>query len=141
MSTTTSAGPAAPAPPETERAKKILYVQTSGAESPERSATVFFLAAAAAAMDVEVGIYFTQFGPTLLKKGNPERLRIKKGSVGATLRHFVDQALELGVKLYVCQPSLDLNDLQMDDMIEGVQMIGGAAFNDLALESDRVICF
>lgn len=127
--------------PEPERAKRILYVQTSGSESPERSATVFFLAASAAAMDVEVGIYFTQFGPTLLKKGVAEQLRIKRGSVGATLRHFLDQATELGVKLYVCQPSLDLNDLGHEDLIDGVEMIGGAAFNDMALESDRVICF
>lgn len=124
-----------------DEAKRILYVQTSGTESPERSATVFFLAASAAAMDVEVGIYFTQFGPTLLKKGAAETLRIKKGSVGATLRHFLDQALELGVKLYVCQPSLDLNDLRMEDLIPDAKMIGGAAFNDMALESDRVICF
>ena len=121
--------------------KRILYVQTSGAETPEKSATVFFLASAAAAMDVEVGIYFTQFGPTLLKKGAAEQLRIKKGSMGATLQHFISQAVELGVKLYVCQPSLDLNDLKIDELIPGVKMIGGAAFNDMALESDRVICF
>jgi len=124
-----------------DEAKRILYVQTSGAESPEKSATVFFLASAAAAMDVDVGIYFTQFGPTLLRKGAGEQLRIKKGSVGATLQHFINQALELGVKLYVCQPSLDLNDLKIEDLISGVEMIGGAAFNDMALESDRVICF
>ena len=121
--------------------KQILYVQTSGSEAPERSATVFFLASTAAAMDVEVGIYFTQFGPTLLKKGAASELRIKKGSVGATLQHFIDQALELGVKLYVCQPSLDLNDMQQEDLIDGVEMIGGAAFNGMALEADQVICF
>lgn len=120
---------------------RILYVQTSGMETPERSATVFFLSAAAAAMDIEVGIYFTQFGPTLLQKGVAEGLRIKRGPGAATLRHFMDQALDLGVKLYVCQPSLDLNDLKMEDLIEGVQMIGGAAFNNMALEADRVICF
>ena len=45
------------------------------------------------------------------------------------------------MKFYVCQPSLDLNDLKMDDLIEGVEMIGGAAFNNLALEADQVICF
>jgi len=127
--------------PENDEAKRILYVQTSGAESPEKSATVFFLASAAAAMDVDVGIYFTQFGPTLLRKGAGEQVRIKKGSVGATLQHFINQALDLGVKLYVCQPSLDLNDLKIEDLISGVEMIGGAAFNDMALESDRVICF
>jgi predicted peroxiredoxin len=124
-----------------DEVKRLLYVQTSGTEAPERSATVFFLTAAAAAMDVEVGIYFTQFGPTLLQKGVAEGLKIKKGPAGATLRHFMDQARELGVKFYVCQPSLDLNDLTMDDLIEGVEMIGGAAFNNMALEADRVICF
>lgn len=92
-------------------------------------------------MDIEVGVYFTQLGPSLLKKGVAEQLRIKKGSVGQTLRHFIDQALEVGVKFYVCQPSLDLNDLKMEDLIDGVEMIGGAAFNDMALEAQRVICF
>lgn len=120
---------------------KILYVQTTGIEAPERSATVFFLSTAAAAMDIEVGIYFTQLGPTLLKKGVGAELRIKKGSVGQTLQHFIDQARSVGVKFYVCQPSLDLSDLRMEDLIDGVEMIGGAAFNDMALEAQRVICF
>ena len=120
-------------------ARRILYVQTTGTESPERSATVFFLAASAAALDIEVGIYFTQFGPTLLQRGVPEALLVKRG--GATLGHFMDQARDLGVRFYVCQPSLELNNLKMGDLIEGVEMIGGAAFNNLALEADRVICF
>jgi predicted peroxiredoxin len=47
----------------------------------------------------------------------------------------------MGVKFYVCQPSLDLHGLAVDDLIDGVKMIGGAAFNDMALEADRVICF
>ena len=120
-------------------ARRILYVQTSGTESPERSTTVFFLAASAAAIDIEVGIYFTQLGPTLLQRGVPEALQVKKD--GATLGHFMDQARDLGVRFYVCQPSLDLNNLKMEDLIEGVEMIGGAAFNNMALEADRVICF
>jgi predicted peroxiredoxin len=124
-----------------EEVKRILYVQTTGTEAPARSATVFFLAAAAAAMDMQVEIYFTQFGPTLLQKGVAEGLKIKRGSQGATLRHFMDQAVDLGVKFYVCQPSLDLNDLKMEDLIDGVEMIGGATFNHMALEADRVICF
>jgi len=119
--------------------KRILYVQTSGTEAPERSATVFFLATSAAAMDIEAGIYFTQFGPTLLQRGVPETLHVKKG--GAPLSHFMDQAREVGVRFYVCQPSLDLTGLKLQDLIDGVEMIGGAAFNDMALDADRVICF
>jgi predicted peroxiredoxin len=122
-----------------DEVKKILYVQTSGTESPERSATVFFLAASGAALDIEVGIYFTQFGPTLLQRGVPETLQVKQG--GAPLAHFMDQARDVGVRFYVCQPSLDLTGLKMGDLIDGVEMIGGAAFNNMALEADRVICF
>lgn len=119
--------------------RRILYVQTTGTEAPQRSATVFFLAAAGAAMDVEVGIYFTQTGPTLLQRGVPETLRVREG--GVTLGHFMEQARDVGVRFYVCQPSLDLNDLKLEDLVEGVEMIGGAAFNAMALEADRVICF
>ena len=48
---------------------KILYVQTHGITDPGRSATPFFLAASAAAMEFEVMIYFTMYGPTLLAQG------------------------------------------------------------------------
>jgi hypothetical protein len=122
--------------------KKILYVQTHGVDMPERSATPFYLAAAGAAMDAEVGIYFTMNGPTLLQKGVPEKLIVpKKGGGGRELMYFIKQAQDIGVKLYVCQPSLDLHGLTMADIIDGVEMIGGAAFNDMALNADAVIAF
>ena len=125
-----------------EDVKRILYVQTHGVDMPERSATPFFLAAAGAAMDAEVGIYFTMNGPTLLQKGVPDTLIVpKKGGGGRELAYFIKQALDMGVKLYVCQPSLDLHALKLDDLIAGVEMIGGAAFNDMAVNSDAVIAF
>ena len=122
--------------------KKILYVQTHGRDTPERSATPFFLAAAGAAMDNEVAIYFTMNGPQLLAKGAPETIIVPKaGGGGKELRYFIDQALDIGVRLFVCQPSLDLHGYQLCDLIDGVEMIGGAAFNDMALNADAVISF
>lgn len=120
----------------------VLYVHSSGVDTPERSATPFYLATTAAAMDVEVGIFFTINGPTLLRRGVPETLIVPKhGGGGSPLVRFIDQARDMGVKFYACQPSLDLHGLTRDDLIDGVEMIGGAAFNDMALEADRVICF
>ena len=119
---------------------KVLYVQTHGADDPGRCATPFFLAASAAAMECEVMIYFTMYGPTLLRKDIIDKIG-PKGERGQPLRYFIDQATGLGVRLLVCQPSLDLNDLRMDELIDGVEMIGGAAFNDLALSADAVISF
>src|SRR5512135_3414079 len=119
---------------------KVLYVQTHGVSDPGRSATPFFLAASAAAMDAEVMIYFTMYGPTLLQKDVVDKIG-PKGDIGQPLRYFIEQATGLGVRLLVCQPSLDRNDLAIADLIDGVEMIGGAAFNDLALNADAVISF
>lgn len=119
---------------------KVLYVQTHGIDDPGRCATPFFLAASAAAMEVEVGIYFTMYGPTLLQRDVVDKIG-PKGERGEPLSYFVKQATDLGVRLYVCQPSLDLNDLVLEDLIDGVEMIGGAAFNDLAITADAVVSF
>lgn len=119
---------------------KILYVQTHGVDDPGRSATPFFLAASAAAMECEVMIYFTMYGPTLLRRDIIDKIG-PKGTRGQPLRYFIEQATELGVRLLVCQPSLDLNDLTAAELIDGVTMIGGAAFNDLAVSADAVISF
>ncbi len=119
---------------------KILYVQTHGVDDPGRSATPFFLAASAAAMEFEVMIYFTMYGPTLLRRDVIDKIG-PKGERGQPLRYFIEQATGLGVRLLVCQPSLDLNDLRLDELIDGVEMIGGAAFNDLAVAAGAVISF
>lgn len=119
---------------------KVIYVQTHGVNDPGRSATPFFLAASAAAMEVEVGIYFTMYGPQLLQKSVVDKIG-PKGDRGQPLSYFIKQATDLGVRLWVCQPSLDLNDLVLEDLIDGVEMIGGAAFNDLAISADAVVSF
>lgn len=119
---------------------KVLYVQTHGVDDPGRSATPFFLAASAAAMEFEVMIYFTMYGPSLLRRDVVDKIG-PKGDQGQPLSYFIEQATALGVRLLVCQASLDLNDLAMDDLIDGVEMIGGAAFNDLAVSADAVISF
>ncbi|MHB2023096.1 MAG: DsrE/DsrF/DrsH-like family protein [Mycobacteriales bacterium] len=119
---------------------KVLYVQTHGIDDPGRCATPFFLAASAAAMDAEVMIYFTMYGPTLLRKDIIDKIG-PKGEHGQPLRYFIEQATALGVRLLVCQPSLELNDLRIDELVDGVEMIGGAAFNDLAISADAVVSF
>jgi predicted peroxiredoxin len=119
---------------------KVLYVQTHGVDDPGRSATPFFLAASAAAMEFEVMIYFTMYGPSLLRRDVVNKIG-PKGDQGQPLSYFIEQATALGVRLLVCQASLDLNDLAMDDLIDGVEMIGGATFNDLAVSADAVISF
>lgn len=119
---------------------KVLYVHTHGVDDPGRCATPFFLAASAAAMECEVAIYFTMYGPQILRRDVVDKIG-PKGDGGQPLSYFLKQATDLGVRLLVCQPSLDLNDLAIEDLIDGVEMIGGASFNDLAIGADAVVSF
>lgn len=121
--------------------RKCLYIQTSGVESPERSASPFFLATTAALMDYESTMVFTITATSLLKKGVAENLRIKQSGQSANLQFFIDQARDAGVRFFVCAPSLDLNDCTVEDLIEIDGVVGGTALNEMAMEADVVITF
>ena len=46
--------------------KKILYVQTSGTNAPERQYSPLVLAQTAKAMDIDAAVYFLGMGLTVL---------------------------------------------------------------------------
>ena len=92
-------------------------------------------------MDMDVTIVFTINGSTIVKKGAAEKVFIKPGS-NQSLKVFLDQAVENGVKLIVCYPSLELHDIKKEEIIPEVsEIIGGAALVDMAFEADRVLTF
>ena len=53
--------------------KKILYMQTSGVDTPERTYAPFILAATASAMGLDATIYFVIKGVTVVKKAKLRR--------------------------------------------------------------------
>jgi predicted peroxiredoxin len=122
---------------EAER-KRILYVQTSGVDTPERLYAPFILGATAAAMDIEATVYFLIRGITVVKRGEAEKIRL--GGF-PTLREVMDQAVEAGVRLLVCEQSCQLLGLDRGDFTEVASVVGAATLNDLLLESDAVITF
>ena len=116
--------------------KKIVYLQTSGTDTPERLYAPFILAATAAAMDIEPIVYFFIKGITAVKKGEAEKIRIGQFP---SLKEVMDQAVGAGVKLMVCEQSCMLLGLDRGDFIEAAQVVGAATLNDLVLEADAVI--
>lgn len=116
--------------------KRIVYLQTSGVDTPERLYAPFILATTAAAMDVEPVVYFFIKGVTAVKKGEAEKVRVGEFP---PLKDVIDQALQAGVKLMVCEQSCLLFGLGRGDFIEGAQVVGAATLNDLVLEADAVI--
>jgi predicted peroxiredoxin len=118
--------------------KKILYVQTSGVDTPERTYAPFVLAATASAMGLDATIYFVIKGVTLVKKGAAEKVKVGQFP---TLRQVMDQALKAGVKLAVCEQSCMLLDIGRGEFIPEAKIVGAATLNDIALDADVVLCF
>ncbi|HUT54363.1 MAG TPA: DsrE family protein [bacterium] len=118
--------------------KKIVYVQTSGTDHPERLYAPFILGAAAKAMDIDAIIYFLIKGVTVVKKGEAEK--VKLGSF-PSLKEVMDQAIKAGVELMVCDQSTQLLGLSRGDFIAEARIVGAATLNDVALDADQVISF
>ena len=118
--------------------KRILYVQTSGVDTPERTYAPFILATTAAMMNIEATIYFLIKGVTVVKKGEAEK--IKLGSF-PSLKEVIDQATRAGVKLQVCEQSTQLLGLSRGDFIPEAKVVGAATLNDLTLDADAILCF
>lgn len=117
---------------------KILYVETSGVDTPERTYAPFILGTTARAMDIEAEIFFMIKGVTILKKGEAEKVKI--GSF-PRLKDVIDQALKAGVKMYICEQSTQLLGLARGDFIPEATIAGAGTLNDLALDADSVMTF
>lgn len=121
----------------TER-KSILYVQMSGIDTPENLYAPFILSTTAVAMDIDAIVYFLIKGVTVVKEGEAEK--IKLGSF-PTLKEVMDQAIEAGVRLMVCEQSCMLLGLERGQFVPNADIVGAATLNDLLLEADAVLSF
>ncbi len=120
--------------------KKILYVQTSGTNMPQRLYSPFILAQTAKAMDLEPTIYFLGEGISVVKKGEAEK--IKMGSF-PSLKDVMDKTTQMSIPLLVCQQSMQVfgENLTPDDFVSGAKIVGAATLNNLVLESDGTMWF
>ena len=118
--------------------KKLLYVQTSGIDTPKRLYSPFVLGMTAQAMDIDATIYFLGLGITVVKKGMAET--IKEGDF-PTVKEVMDQAIAAGVKLMVCEQSTQLMQMDRGDFVPEAKIVGAATLNDLVLDADGTMWF
>jgi predicted peroxiredoxin len=118
--------------------KRILYVLTSGVDTPKRLYSPFVLGMTAKAMDIDATVYFLGLGVTVVKKGAAET--VKEGNF-PTLKEIMDQAIGAGVELMVCEQSCQLLGLDRGNFIPEAKIVGAATLNDLVLDADGTMWF
>lgn len=122
-------GPAFPSDPRPAD-KLAILVWAADPSRPELCATPFYFAAAAAAMDAEVEMYFTARSVELLRMGVAEGILAAAGSGnpdGKSVADFRREALAFGVKLFACPTALASHGVPAAELIPQLTAQAGAA--------------
>ncbi len=127
--------------------KKRLAIVVSE-NSLDKAMMPLILGTTGAALDAEVHLFFTFWGLYLLKKDYKPKLKgIMAPFTGMMAKRMkaknipgysdlLNQARELGVKLYACSTSMEMMGIKKEDLIEGVEVLGATAFLKIAFESN-----
>jgi len=140
---------------EAEKRKRIVIIVSKG--TLDMAYPPLILATTAAAMDMDVDLYFTFWGLNLLTKktadspklspvGNPalgmpniigvlpgmtnmatSMMRGRIKKYWPTVREMLMQAKEAGVKIHACSPTMGLMNVKKEDLIPEVDDIIGAS--------------
>lgn len=118
--------------------KVVIMLLNANPDIPATLGSPFYQATAAAAMDLEVEIYFASRAAALLRKGVAEQLypgeRREK-----SIYSFMQDAHAAGVRFYACGAALDENGIDDDSAIPELDEVrGGSAFIDAATQ-DHVL--
>lgn len=116
--------------------KIVIMLLNLDPEVPGTLGAPFFQATVAAAMDIEVDIYFAARTTRFLIRG--EAAALYPGAAREkSLYSFMQDAHEAGAKFYACAGAMDENGLTLDNAVpelDGVR--GGGAFIGEAVEDN-----
>jgi uncharacterized protein len=108
-----------------KRAGLAILLWAADPDEPARLATPFAQAAAAAALDMQVEVYFTARAVLLLRLGAAEQLRASE-RFDKTIADWMHDALEHGARFFSCTDALAAQGLTHADLIPAGRRHGGA---------------
>jgi predicted peroxiredoxin len=114
----------------------ILYVQTS--DLPQRAYSPLVLAQAAKAMDIEPTLYYLGMGLVNLRPGAAEKIQV---GTFPTMHEMLMKTMDMGIPIMACEASKQMLGWLSVELIEGIQVVGAATLNDLALDAGATMWF
>ena len=99
---------------------------------PEKKANI--------ACSVSIKESLRQFYPDFVYFPNQYTEKVKIGKFPG-LKEVIDNAIKSGVKIYACEQSTQLINLERGDFIQEAQIAGAGTLNDLVLEADGTMWF
>lgn len=102
-----------------------MLLWSADLKNPERVATPFVMAQAAAALDLQVELYFTAQSVQLLTP-QAGSVPVGFGPEQRPLSDYLAQVSDLGVRLYACGQALHAAGLKADDLSPLCHGLGGS---------------
>lgn len=106
--------------------KLAIMLLNINPDHPHVCGTPFFQAAAAAAMDVEVEIYFASRAVCLLIDGVADQI-YPSDNLTKSVYGFMKDAADLGVKFFACGGAMEPCDVTKEHLVPECTGIAGAA--------------
>ena len=126
---------------EVEEEKLFLMLLTSGLNNPAMArSALMFATVAKVAYDLRTVVYCIQDGADVLVKGGAEKEPPMKVGL-PTMRQRLDEALEAGVELQVCDVTAINKGIHPEDLIEGATISGAASLIALTMEAVGSLTF
>lgn len=129
--------------------KKVAVIATKG--NLEDAYPPLNIAVAAAASGADVAIFFTFEGLKLIHKQADEIVQPSPGKEmirDALAKHgipkvsdLIEMAKESGVRLIACQMTCDVLGMPAEDLVDGIELAGAAAFLDFAMDANITATF
>lgn len=108
-----------------KRSGLAILLWAADPDDPVRLATPFAHAAAAAALELQVEVYFSARAVLLLRPGVAEGLRASE-RFDKTIAAWMQDALDHGARFFACSDSLAAQGLAHQDLIPAGRHHGGA---------------
>ncbi|MFC0273460.1 DsrE/DsrF/DrsH-like family protein [Metabacillus herbersteinensis] len=131
--------------------KKVAIIASNGGLFDAYKVLNIATAAAAAATDQEVAIFFTFEGLNLIHNEAYKQLPMPEGKEHfaegfatanvPAIPELVAMAQELGVKFIGCQMTMDVMGLEKELFVNGIEVGGAVTFLEFAQDADVTLTF
>ncbi|HLB49611.1 MAG TPA: sulfurtransferase TusA family protein [Anaerolineales bacterium] len=117
----------------------FLVVLRTGINQPGQVRAAFMYASLAAAMGQDTVVYCVQEGADAAKKDVVQKDSSPSG--GPTISQRIAEALDMGVRVEVCEQTASVRNIKAEDLIPEATLIGGAALIDYAIRARGTLTF
>jgi predicted peroxiredoxin len=121
-----------------ETKKKLVVVISHGLDN-ERSSVAWSIANGGINSGLDVSIFLVSSGVDWVRKGAAERAR--PNPEDPTMKEMILKVIDNGSQIGVCPPCAIVRSYEMDDLIDGITIVGSAFIHERVKEGAAVLSF